>query len=90
MSEDADGGEVLELADESRVTGRVAKIHREDVFVDLPGRSQGVVPLRQFDQPPTQGAELELLVVRFDADEGLYELSRPTAAVDVGNWDEVS
>ena len=30
------------------------------------------------------------LVVRFDADEGLYELSRPTAAVNVGNWNEVS
>ena len=40
-------------------------------------------------QPPAEGAEVELLVVRFDADEGLYELSRPTAAVDVGNWDEV-
>ena len=42
------------------------------------------------NKPPAEGAELELLVVRFDADEGLYELSRPTAAVDVGNWDEVS
>ncbi|HEX2475135.1 MAG TPA: S1 RNA-binding domain-containing protein [Lacipirellulaceae bacterium] len=79
-----------ELAPESRVTGRVSRISREDVFIDLGGRNQGIVPLRQFeDKPPTEGAELELLVVRFDAEEGLYELSRPTAAVDVGNWDEV-
>ncbi|MEX0613680.1 MAG: S1 RNA-binding domain-containing protein, partial [Pirellulales bacterium] len=90
MNEAVVGEVVPELEPESRVTGRVARIHREDVFVDLGGRNQGVVPLRQFDEPPQQGSELELLVVRFDADEGLYDLSRPTAAVDVGNWDEVA
>jgi small subunit ribosomal protein S1 len=79
-----------ELAAESRITGRVARIHREDVFIDLGGHHQGIVPLRQFDESPTEGSELELLVVRFDAEEGLYELSRPTAAVDVGNWNEVA
>jgi small subunit ribosomal protein S1 len=79
-----------ELAAEARVTGRVARVHREDVFVDLGGRSQGVVPLRQFEEPPLEGSEMELLVVRFDAEEGLYELTRPTAAVEVGNWDEVA
>jgi small subunit ribosomal protein S1 len=90
MSAEAATDAAPELAPESRVTGRVSRISREDVFIDLGGRNQGVVPLRQFDdQPPAEGAELELLVVRFDADEGLYELSRPTAAVDVGNWDEV-
>ncbi len=79
-----------DLAAESRVTGRVSRIHREDVFVDLGGRNQGVVPLRQFDEPPKEGTELELRVVKFDAEEGLYELSLPTAAASVGNWDEVS
>jgi ribosomal protein S1 len=80
---------VPELLPEARVKGRVAMINREDVFVDLGGRNQGIVPLRQFDEPPAEGAEVELIVVRFDEDEGLFELSRPTAAVDVGNWDEV-
>jgi len=103
-----------ELEPETRVIGRVARISREDVFVDLsieqetgrqeaasseglvsdpPARRslpyQGLVPLRQFDEPPSEGAELELIVVRFDAEEGLYEVSRPTAAVEVGNWEEV-
>lgn len=91
LMDDAGRGESsAELAPESRVTGRVAKIHREDVFVDLGGRTQGVVPLRQFETPPELGAELELVVVRLDAEEGLYEVSRPTAAVSVGNWDELS
>jgi small subunit ribosomal protein S1 len=87
---DAGGLAAPELAEEARVTGRVSRIHREDVFVDLGGRSQGIVPLRQFDQAPQEGTELELRVVRFDAEEGLYELARPTAAADVGHWDEVS
>jgi small subunit ribosomal protein S1 len=91
LMNDAGGDAPPELVPESRVSGRISRIHGEDVFVDLGGRNQGVMPLRQFeDRPPTQGEEIELLVVRFDADEGLYELSRPTAAVDVGNWDEVS
>jgi small subunit ribosomal protein S1 len=91
MSDSAAGATAAELLPEARVTGHVAKIHNEDVFIDLSGRNQGVVPLRQFeDKPPREGDELELLVVRFDAEEGLYELSRPTAAVSIGNWDEVS
>jgi small subunit ribosomal protein S1 len=85
-----DGGTTQELAPETSVTGRVAKIYLDDVFIDLPGRSQGVVPKRQFDTLPTIGSDIELLVVKFDPDEGLYELTRPTAAVSVGNWDDVS
>lgn len=90
MTEGATGDTFDELAPESRVTGRVAKIHGDDVFIELSGRNQGVVPFRQFeDYEPKPGEEIELIVVRFDPDEGLYELARPTAAVDVGNWDEV-
>jgi small subunit ribosomal protein S1 len=90
MSQAAAGEVAAEIVPESRVTGRVARIHRDDVFIDLGGRNQGVVPLRQFETPPKEGEELELLVVRFNADEGFYELSRTTAAVTVGNWDEVT
>jgi ribosomal protein S1 len=79
-----------ELAAESRLTGTVAKIHRDDVFIDLPGHNQGVVPLRQFETPPAKGEQLELVVARFNAEEGLYELSRPTAAVEIGNWQDVA
>jgi ribosomal protein S1 len=89
MSEEAGGSPPPELAPDSRVTGKVAKIHREDVFVDLASRNQGIVPLRQFEEPPVVGAELELVVTRFNAEEGIYELSRPTAAVTIGNWEDV-
>jgi small subunit ribosomal protein S1 len=89
MDSGKDGGVPPELTPETRVTGKVAKIHREDVFVDLPSRNQGLVPLRQFEEPPAVGADLELVVSRFNAEEGLYELSRPTAAVNVGNWEDI-
>ncbi|MEX2091902.1 MAG: S1 RNA-binding domain-containing protein, partial [Pirellulales bacterium] len=90
MQSDTAGAPPTELSPDARVTGRVAKIHRDNVFVDLPGRSQGVVPLRQFDEPPAEGAELELVVAKFNADEGLYELTRPNVAVEVGNWEDVT
>lgn len=90
MNEAAAGDVVTEIVPESRITGRVARVHRDDVFIDLGGRNQGVVSLRQFETPPKEGDELELLVVRFNGDEGFYELSRTTAAVSVGNWDEVT
>jgi small subunit ribosomal protein S1 len=83
-------GEISEVEPETRVKGRVSRVAREDVFVDFGGRNQGVVPLRQFDTPPKEGDELELIVVRFDNEEGFYELSLPMAAVDVGDWSEVS
>jgi small subunit ribosomal protein S1 len=78
-----------ELEPETRVKGKVERVHNEDVFVNLGGRHQGVVPLKQFESPPEPGHEVELVVVRFQAEEGLYDLSMPMAAVDVGNWSEV-
>ena len=80
-----------ELTPETKVTGTVVKIHRDDVFLELGGRNQGLLPLKQFEKsiPPEVGAQLEVVVSRFDAEQGLYEVSLPTAAVHVGNWDEV-
>lgn len=37
-----------ELQPESRHRGRIASIHRDNVFVDLGGRNQGLLSLRQF------------------------------------------
>ncbi len=90
MDQAAAGELSAEIAPESRLTGQVARVHRDDVFIDLGGRNQGVVSLRQFETPPKEGEQLELVVIRFNAEEGYYELSRTTAAVSVGNWDEVS
>ncbi|TWT47722.1 30S ribosomal protein S1 [Botrimarina hoheduenensis] len=38
---------------------------------------------------PAEGTDIEVVVVSLNADEGTYELKLPTAAIDIGNWDEV-
>jgi ribosomal protein S1 len=80
-----------ELPSETRLTGTVLNIHRDDIFVDLGGRNQGILPLKQFEKttPPEVGSQLEVVVARFNPEQGLYELSLTNAAVDIGNWDEV-
>ncbi|HQU42910.1 MAG TPA: S1 RNA-binding domain-containing protein, partial [Pirellulales bacterium] len=79
-----------ELSPESQHRGRIASIHRDNVFVDLGGRNQGVLSLRQFPIAPEVGTVVEVIVSRFDAEEGLYNLSLPGAAVDVADWSDLA
>ena len=65
-------------------------IHNDDVFVELGGRNQGVLSLRQFPQPPALGSVIEVAVNRFDAEEGLYQLSLPNSAIVAANWGDIS
>jgi len=81
---------VADLEPESRHVGAVIAIHRDNIFVDLGGRRQGVVPLHNFATPPEVGAHVDVAVSRFNAAEGLYELVLPGAAVEVGDWSEVA
>lgn len=77
------------LETESRQTGRVVAVRRDDVFVELGGREQGILPLRPFPQPPEPGANVEVRIVRFLPEEGIYELSLPYSAAEVGDWSQV-
>lgn len=77
------------LEAESRHTGRVVAVRRDDVFIELGGREQGIVPLRQFPQAPEPGTNVEVRVVRFLPEEGIYELSLPYSAAEVGDWSQV-
>lgn len=79
-----------ELAPQTRHRARVLSVHGENVFVDLGVRNQGVVPTRQFDEPPQADAEIDVLVQRFDAAQGLYDLSLPGAGVSVADWSQLS
>jgi small subunit ribosomal protein S1 len=84
-------GEVAaELEPQSRHRAKVVTVHRDLVFFEIAGRQQGVVPLRDFAEPPDTGAQFDVVVNRFVAAEGLYELSIPGAAVEVGDWSDVS
>jgi small subunit ribosomal protein S1 len=79
-----------ELLPETRVRGKVDKVQRGDVFVDLGGRNQGVLPLAHFAEPPEPGAILEFIVSRLDPEDGLFSLVLPGGAVSVEDWSELA
>ncbi len=67
--------------------GTVVAIHNDDVFVDIGGKSQGIVPAKQFeDKLPSPGDEIEVVIEHYKPDEGLVLLSLP-GAVKEADWD---
>lgn len=90
MAGTADAPAAEQLEPHSTHVGRVVSIHHEDVFIDLGGRNQGIVALRQFKEPPEPGIEIETVVSRFDAEDGLYELSLPGGVVSIGDWSQLA
>jgi predicted RNA-binding protein with RPS1 domain len=81
-------GEPLEM--ESRHKARVARIFRDNVFVDLPGHNQGVLTLHLLAQELNVGDELEAVITKFNAEDGLYELAPVGASVQVGDWTDIA
>ncbi len=79
-----------EIPEGTRITGKVSKLYHDNVFVDLDRRKQGVVAVKQFDnrELPELGSQLDVVVARV-GDDGLYELTLPGAAIEVGNWEDV-
>jgi small subunit ribosomal protein S1 len=88
------GGESLTsqalLERESKHIGRVVAVRRDVVFVELGGREQGILPLNQLPEPPEPGQRIEVVVERFNADEGLYQLIAPDGAMSIGDWEDLS
>lgn len=72
--------------------GRVVGIHGKDVFVDVPGgRSQGVLPIQQFEgRTPQIGDEVEFEVERYDGANGLLVLTMEGSAQTVTDWSSVA
>ena len=89
MSSGEGGGQEGGLEPESRHRGRVVALRRDEVFVEFGGREQGCLPAHAFETLPQAGDVIEVIVQRFNADEGLYDLTLPGASVELGNWDEV-
>ncbi len=77
------------LEDGSRHQGKVIKVHNANVFISLGGPDEGVVPLLQFDTPPTEGQVVDCLIRAFNQEEGLYDLAIPGETVAVNDWDDL-
>jgi small subunit ribosomal protein S1 len=88
-SSETTGTVILET--DTKVKAKVLAIQGESVFLDVGAREQGVVSLKMFppDAEPKQGEELEVTILRFLKEEGLYEVSVPLAAADVRDWSQV-
>ncbi|GDY07878.1 MAG: S1 RNA-binding domain-containing protein [Planctomycetota bacterium] len=75
-----------------RIKGKVALLHGEDLFLDLGFRSQGILPLKQYEgkEIPAVGTEIDVIVHKVSPDEGLIHVSLPSGRQKVsGNWDSV-
>jgi small subunit ribosomal protein S1 len=69
--------------------GKVVAIRGKSIFVDLGAKSEGVVPVEQFGSDlPKPGDLIEIVVDRFDPEEGLLILSRKGAAVEA-DWENL-
>jgi small subunit ribosomal protein S1 len=66
-----------------RILGRVLSIHGPDVFVDIGSKSEGLIPLDEFepDEPPQVGQMLSLVPQGFDRESGLMRMSLREAKV---------
>ena len=70
---------VVNLSKNNIVTGSVASISDRDVFVDIGFKTEGIVPLTEFKNPPIIGKELEVVVERFEDKKGNLLLSKEKA-----------
>jgi len=76
---------------ESRKRGRIVSVHGEDVFVDVGGRSQGVLAIAQFPEgAPAVGQEVDVTIEGYDNADGLLILSRQGAAAVAVDWSTVA
>ena len=78
-----------QLEPETKLKGKILSLSGEDVFFDVGGRDQGMVPLKQFKTLPEVGQEWDVIVIKFLNDEGLYELTLPLGASDVREWEQI-
>lgn len=79
-----------EAAEDQRRKGTVIRVEGENVFFDLGDRVEGLVPIRQFKEPPSVGETMEVVVRSLNAEDGFYELSVPGQSIDVSEWSDLT
>ena len=79
-----------QLEADSKHRARVVVIRKDDVFVELGSREQGVISLQQFNTPPVVGGMMDVVVQRFNSEDGIYELVLPGTAIHVEDWSDLS
>ena len=70
------------------VTGDVVNVSDRDVFIDIGFKTEGIVPLSQFKNPPAIGKKLEVVVERFEDTKGNLLLSKEKADF-IKRWNSI-
>ncbi len=82
-------GASAEVEEDQRRQATVIRIEGENVFFDLGERAEGLVPIRQFKEPPAVGDQMEVLVRELNAEDGFYEVSVPGQSINVADWSDL-
>ncbi len=79
-----------EFKEGSIVKGHILEIRPREVLVDIGYKSEGVIPLSEFDdvEDLQVGDEVEVLLVRLENEEGMVILSKEKAAYRQ-NWEKI-
>jgi len=78
----------LEL--DSRLRCGVVRIEGDHVFFALTGRNEGMCSIRSFKEPPHIGDQLDVVLKRYNAEDGLYEVVVPGASIEVADWADLT
>jgi small subunit ribosomal protein S1 len=83
------GPRVVQAGREHR-TGKVVSVGPDDIFVEFGPKQLGVVDRKQYpeDAVPTVGSELEVVINKYEASDGIYVCSRP-GAVQKAPWESL-
>lgn len=74
---------------DNKMHGTIVRIDRGLAFVVMGGRNEGIIPLPEFKTPPEVGQHVEVVVRRFNNNDGIYELGLPGAATSVDSFEEL-
>ncbi len=85
-----EGFAVRNLEAGSIVKGRVTRVSREDVVVDINYKAEGIVPILEFtaEEIPNVGDEIEVLLEEIDEENGEIVLSKRKAD-RIRNWERI-
>ncbi|NDG70844.1 MAG: 30S ribosomal protein S1 [Proteobacteria bacterium] len=74
----------------SIVKGHILEIRPREFLVDIGYKSEGVIPVSEFDEPESVelGDEVEVLLERLENDEGMVVLSKEKAS-QRQNWEKI-
>ncbi|MCC6125274.1 MAG: S1 RNA-binding domain-containing protein [Pirellulales bacterium] len=79
----------VQLEPDTKLAAKIIAIRKDDVFVELGSREQGILPLHIFTAPPAIGGTLQVIVQKLNREDGLYELSLPGMAAHVEDWSDL-